>query len=160
MLLNTMPLPIQEQEVQLDFGTHPQYRQLFDTLLAGGQNREQATLLLADLWHWRANINVPQQQVGPQLHEPQQPQQQHNPGDEALQQGHVDHNKPKQPNQLQPPRQPPIQDHREQLGAHHQDHHQAQAPHPFLPKAPPVPQDLPPVPDDDQDGFTPDKADK
>jgi hypothetical protein len=152
-----MPLPEQEQEAQPDFSTHPDYRQLFDTLVAGGQSREQANLLLANLWHRRANINAPQQQVAPQLHEPQQ--QQHL-GDEAPQQGHVDQNEPEQPNQLQLPPQPPIRDHEEQLGAQHQDHRQAQAPHPFPPGAPPVPQDLPPLPNDDQDWFTPDKADK
>jgi hypothetical protein len=64
-----MPLPEQEQEAQPDFSTHPDYRQLFDTLVAGGQSREQANLLLANLWHRRANINAPQQQVAPQLHE-------------------------------------------------------------------------------------------
>jgi hypothetical protein len=152
-----MPLPEQEQEAQPDFSTHPDYRQLFDTLVAGGQSREQANLLLANLWHRRANINAPQQQVAPQLHEPQQ--QQHL-GDEVPQQGHVDQNEPEQPNQLQLPPQPPIRDHEEQLGAQHQDHRQAQAPHPFPPGAPPVPQDLPPLPNDDQDWFTPDKADK
>jgi hypothetical protein len=65
-----MPIVEPAQEALPDFSTHPDYQQLFDTLVAGGQNREQATVLLAELWRKRTNNGPPQQHAGPQPPKP------------------------------------------------------------------------------------------
>ncbi len=53
-----MPPSKLDQEAPLDFSTHPDYQHLFNTLVVGGQTREQAALLLSDLWRKRADVNV------------------------------------------------------------------------------------------------------
>jgi hypothetical protein len=58
-----MPLHEPKQEALPDFSTHPDYKPVFDALVAGGQNREHATSLLADLWRKRANNDAPQPPV-------------------------------------------------------------------------------------------------
>ena len=60
-----------------DFSTHPVYRRIFDALTPGGQNREQATLLLANFWHKRLN-DIPPQQRHPR-HLPEEGGQQQRP---------------------------------------------------------------------------------
>lgn len=64
-----MPVLEPGQEPLPDFFTHPDYQVLFNTLVAGGQDREQATLLLADLWLNRGDHNT--QRAEPHLQEPQ-----------------------------------------------------------------------------------------
>jgi hypothetical protein len=154
-----MPLPDPGQDALPEFSTHPDYHQLFDTLLAGGQNREQATLMLANLW--RTMANVLQQQKEPQPLEPH-----HHPDDQGPQQGQANQNAPEKPGQAQFPHepqqqlQPPIRNHEEQLGDRHRDHQQEPEPRPPALDIFPIPQEAPPLPNDDQDRFTPDSTDK
>jgi len=61
-----MPLAELEQEALLDC-THSDYQHLFNTLVATGQSREQATLLLANIWCKRVYNNALQQLAAPQL---------------------------------------------------------------------------------------------
>ncbi|KAI0268012.1 hypothetical protein BGY98DRAFT_1190762 [Russula aff. rugulosa BPL654] len=57
-------------------------------LIAGGKTRDQAMLLLADLWHKRNNNVAPRQQIGPQPPKLQQRQRQPvTPGDGEQQPG-------------------------------------------------------------------------
>jgi hypothetical protein len=124
-------------EVLPDFTTHPHYQPLFDALVTGGHDRDQATLLLVNLWRNRANNPAPQQHGNPQPPEPlQQPQRPQPPvGDEE---------------QPQPP-----QDGQEEP-------HQLQPPHPNLvpPGALPAPQELPPLQPNDQDWLAQERAEK
>ena len=156
-----MPLPEPGQEAPPDFATHPHYQHLFDTLVAGGQNREQASLLLANLWRQRANVDAPQQHG-----EPQPPEPQHDPVVLGPQQGQADQIAPEQPNQAQFPHepqrppQPPIRNHEGQQRGQHRDHQQGQDPHPPEPRVPPIYQEAPALPANDQDLFAPDTADK
>lgn len=119
-----------------DFSTHPCYRRLYDALTPGAQNREQATLLLANVWHPRHLQEGGQQQRPVKLEqgEPRQP-------DYAQQPRHLH-----APHQRPPP--------------NHGDQHHGHAPRPF-PLGPPLtPQELPPRQAEDQGWFAPDKADK
>jgi hypothetical protein len=56
------------QEPLPDFSTHPHFQPLFDALVAGGQNREQATTLLAELWC--TGVHNMEPQAAPQPIEP------------------------------------------------------------------------------------------
>jgi hypothetical protein len=154
-----MPLREPGQEALPDFSTHPVFQPLFDTLVAGGQNREQATILLADAWCREAHDNAPQGA-------PQPPAPQHlDPG--APQQGHAGHAEPQPLNPGQPPLQPqhhqqPLPHNEDQLAAPLQDRHQGQgqALHAVPLEGAPAPQVPPPLHNDDHDGLVVDKADK
>jgi hypothetical protein len=137
-----MPLPEPGQAAPPDFSNHPDYQPLFDTLVAGGQSREHAFLLLTDLWQKRADNNAQQQHAGPQPPEPQQL-----PGDQGQQQAQADQDVPDQPGQAQLPHeprrppQPPIPNH-ENIPDHQQrDRHQGQDPQPLALGVPLAPQE-------------------
>jgi hypothetical protein len=116
-----------------DFSTHPHYQPLFDILIAGGQNRDQANLLLADLWRRGAN-NPPPQPQGP-IQPPEQQQQR--PGeDEQPRIGQAEQAQPQQPEHA------------------HQQHD------PQAPRQQPVPHDLPPPHPEDQEGIALERTDK
>jgi hypothetical protein len=145
-----MPPSEPEQEALPDFSTHPDYQLLFNTLVAGGQNREQATVLLTELWRKRIDNN--NLQAGPQ---PQGPHQlQLPPGGDVPQQGQADQDEPQQRVQDLQPHQQPIRDLEEHPAAQLPDLHQGQAPQPFPPR------DLPPLPNEDQDLLAPGKVDR
>ncbi len=156
-----MPALEPEQEAQPDFSTHPDYQQLFEAVMTGGQSREQATLLLADLWRKMTDNNASQQRAASPPVEPQQ-----NRGNQEVQQGLDNHDDPEHPNQAQPPQeplqpfQPPLPGHKLQPGDQHRNPLQKQMPHPPQHGDLVAPQDLPPLSSHDQDWVSPDKADK
>jgi len=94
-----------EQEALPDFSTHPDYQQLFNTLVGSVQSREQATLL-ASLWRKRTNNNVPQEHEAPPPPKPQQ-----HLADQELHPGPAEQNNSDQPDHAQAPHepQPPLQ---------------------------------------------------
>jgi hypothetical protein len=148
-----------------DFSTHPDFRPLFDTLVAGGQSREQATLLLTELWHRRVRDNA--LQAPPHPLPPQEPQQQPQqpPDFRALRNEHADQIEPQPLDQGSPPpelqhRRLPIPHHEEHPAAQLHEPRRGQAPHPVPLGGMPVPQDPPPLPSDNEEWPTQDKADK
>lgn len=145
------------QEAPPDFATHPHFQHLFETLVTGGQTREQASLLLSDLWRNRIHNNVPQQLVQPQPADPQQHQARQGP-----QPGQADPHDPEQANPAQEPQQPlpPPLPNRDEHPEQPQDLEQGQDQHPLALGPPQAPLDAPPLPSDDLDGPTQHKADK
>ena len=92
-----MPPAEVPQEEHPDFETHPVYSVLFQTLIANGQSREQATQIILDVSQRAARENERLQQAAQQPPPPQQPPQQ--PGDNAQQ---AEPNRPEQREQEEP----------------------------------------------------------
>src|SRR5712672_1659582 len=156
-LCMSMPPAGPGQEAPPDFATHPHFQHLFETLVTGGQTREQASLLLSDLWQNRIHNNAPQQLVQPQPADPQQHQARQGP-----QPGQADPHDPEQANPAQEPQQPlpPPLPNRDEHPEQPQDLEQGQDQHPLALGPPQVPLDAPPLPSDDLDRPTQHKTDK
>jgi hypothetical protein len=96
----------------------------------------------------------------------QQTEPQHHPDDQGPQLGQAVQNVSEQPDQAQLPHEPqqplrpPIQNYEEQLRDQHRDHQQGQVPRPPASGTLPTPQEAPLLPNDDQDWFTPNRADR
>ena len=73
-----MPLVDHEQEEHPDFEAHPFYQHMFQALLTQGQNREEAMLLMIDVWNrtTRNNAQPPDQP-------PQPPDNDNQPGQDG-----------------------------------------------------------------------------
>jgi hypothetical protein len=157
-----MPLAELAQEALPDFSTHPDYQQLFNILVTGGQTREQATLALGDLWRKRTNNGPPQQQVGPQPPDPPRQQPQPPPGGEEQPQARQpEQDEPQQLDHAQPhqdPQHAPAQ--ADPLGPQHQPPHHRRPRAPPSHGAPLAPQDPHLRYVDDHDWPAQDKADK
>lgn len=148
-----------------DFSTQPRFHTLFKALVTGGHNREQATALIAEIWHLEGHMVEPQamlQPLGPQ-NQPDQPQQHPNLVQQRPE--HADQAKPLPLNHGQPPIEPqhcqqPISHNREFPAACLNNNQQAQAPHPVPPNGVSAPQDPPLVHEEDQDRPILDRANK
>ncbi len=87
-----MPLPELEHKDRPDFAAHPEYQQFFNFLVTSSQTRDQAIVLLTDIWCQKV-ANEAQRQHGV----PPEPEQQQHPGDQPLQPEQADQDQPDQP---------------------------------------------------------------
>ncbi len=148
-----MPLPELEHKDRPDFAAHPEYQQFFNFLVTSGQTRDQAIVLLTDIWRQKV-ANEAQRQHGV----PPEPEQQQHPGDQPLQPEQADQDQPDQPWREQTPLAPrpfihqPGEQQREI--AREQDFLQPP------PQEPLLPQDFPQPPGDDQDRHATDRQEK
>ena len=117
-----MPIIELNREEPPDFSTHPLYRQFFDTLVTGGQNREEALGFLTELWRAQNIGNAANEQVD-RLRPNQDDQGQDGPRSEHLSPRNSE--QPEQPEQPPPPPHQPFQppphfDPEDQQGPNHQ----------------------------------------